>query len=346
MNGSSPLFRQWQLLRAIAAGRGEATIKSLSAATGMSDKTIRRDVALLKSVGFPLEERAGEFGRKTYGVEVSGVPQLEFAYDEALALYLCRRGAVGFEGTFVAEAVGAAFKKIEISLGRRAARYVETMLNRIVHTQLGTDYSGQAELLDRLFIAIEEDRAVFLTYRSQRSTEPVTYDVYPYRLIDHRGALYLFGHSPDHGESRTWKVDRMLDAQPTEVRFQRPTDAVIGAQLSGSFGIFSGRGDIKVRIRFAVSAARYVNERKMHASQTVIMQPDGTATVEFRLSNTTEIRAWALSFGAAAEVLEPEELRAEILREIEAQSLIYSASLRSRAPSRKQKRSKPRSTPR
>lgn len=317
MSGSSPLFRQWQLLRAIAAGNREATIKSLSASTGMSDKTIRRDIALLKDVGFPVEEKAHEFGRKTYALTTPSVPQLQFAYDEALALYLCRRSAVGFEGTFVAEAVATAFKKIETSLGRRAARYVETMLSRVVQTQLGTDYSDQAELLDRLFIAIEEDRAVFLTYRSQRSTEPVTYDVYPYRLIDHRGALYLFGHSPDHGESRTWKVDRMLDAQPTEVRFQRPNDEVIGTQLSGSFGVFSGRGDVPVRIRFAAGAARYVSEKKMHASQTVESQPDGTAIAEFRLSNTTEVKAWALSFGAAAEVLEPEELRIEISKELQ-----------------------------
>jgi len=313
---SSPLLRQWLLLRAIESGRGAATIKELAVATGMSEKTIRRDVALLRKVGFPVEERLGEFGRKTFSLSRADTPPLEFGYDEALALYLCRRAAVGFAGTFVEESLAEAFRKIEAALGKRAAKYVETMLGRIVQTQVGGDYADKAELLDGLFIAIEEDRAVFLTYRSQRSTEPVTYDVYPYRLIDHGGSLYLFGYSPDHGETRTWKVDRMLDAQPTEVRFQRPDDQAVTAQLANNFGVFSGKGDLKVRIRFAASAARYVTEKRMHASQQVEPQPDGTAIAEFRLNGTTEVKAWALSFGSAAEVLEPDALRQEIAEEL------------------------------
>ncbi len=328
MGLASPLFRQWSLLQAIGTSQGQATIKSLVAATGMSEKTIRRDVTTLRQVGFPIEEQAGEFGRKTFFISGAKTPLLQFGYDEALALYLCRRAAASFGGTFVEHSLSAAFRKIEASLGRRAAKYVETMLARIGSTQVAPDYAAQAELFDRLFIAIEEDRAVFLTYRSQRSTEPVTYDVYPYRLVDHRGALYLFEYSPDHGENRTWKVDRMTDVGLTEIRFQRPDDAQITDQLAGSFGIFSGKGDVRVRIRFVASAARYVQEKRMHASQQVELQSDGSAVVEFRLSNTTEVKAWVLSFGAAAEVLEPEELRAEIVADIDSISSKYTAQVK------------------
>jgi predicted DNA-binding transcriptional regulator YafY len=250
MHDASPLLRQWSLLRAIAGDR-ESTVKTLAATTGMSEKTIRRDIALLRDVGFPIDERSGEYGRKTFSMHRGGAPALEFSYDEALALYLCRRASAGFCGTFVEQALSVAFRKIETSLGRRAAKYVDTMLARIAQTQHAGDYTDKAELLDRLFIAIEEDRTVFLTYQSQRSTEPVTYDVYPYRIIEHRGSLYLFGHSPDHGEPRTWKVDRITDVGLTDIHFQRPADAQIDAQLSGNFGIFSGQGDTLIRIRFA-----------------------------------------------------------------------------------------------
>jgi len=335
MSHSSPLLRQWLLLRAIASGNGAATVKSLVASTGMSEKTIRRDLAVLRRVGFPVEEKSGEFGRKTFSLATPNIPVLQFGYDEALALYLCRRTAIGFSGTFVEQSLHEAFLKIEASLGQRVARYVETMLTRVIQTQIGGDYAAKAELLDRLFIAIEEDRALFLTYQSQRSTEPVTYDVYPYRLVDHHGSLYLFGYSPDHGETRTWKVDRMLDAQPTEIRFQRPDDAQVAAQLAGNFGIFSGKGDVRVRIRFAPSAARYVSEKRMHASQKVELQPDGSAIVDFQLSNTTEVKAWALSFGAAATVLEPLQLIHEIARELAALTETYEATTTTKVRSKK-----------
>ncbi|HEX4130384.1 MAG TPA: WYL domain-containing protein [Pirellulales bacterium] len=324
MQSTSPLLRQWSLLRAIAAD-GDATVKSLVGVTGMSDKTIRRDIAVLRRVGFPIEERSGDFGRKTFSLVKPDTPQLQFAYDEALALYLCRRSTAGFKGTFVDQALSTAFCKIEASLGRRAAKYVETMLGRIVHTQLGGDYADKAEMLDRLFIAIEEERAVFLTYQSQRATEPVTYDVYPYRIVDHRGSLYLLGNSPDHDELRTWKLDRMTDVGLTDVHFQRRDEPQAATLTDGAFGIFSGKGDVHVRIRFAPSAARYVSEKRMHASQRVEPQPDGSAIVEFRLSNTTEVKAWILSFGAAAKVLEPQELRNDIVHELSTMTRSYSS---------------------
>jgi predicted DNA-binding transcriptional regulator YafY len=65
----------------------------------------------------------------------------------------------------------------------------------------------------------------------------------------------------------------------------------------------------------------------MHASPKVALQPDGSALVEFRLSSTTEIKAWVLSFGPAAEVLEPAELRQEIQRDLAAMSALYAGHL-------------------
>ncbi len=111
MGLTSPLFRQWSLLQAIGTSQGQATIKSLVAATGMSEKTIRRDVTTLRQVGFPIEEQAGEFGRKTFTISGAKTPQLQFGYDEALALYLCRRAAASFGGTFVEHSLSAAFSQ-------------------------------------------------------------------------------------------------------------------------------------------------------------------------------------------------------------------------------------------
>ena len=92
----------------------------------------------------------------------------------------------------------------------------------------------------------------------------------------------------------------MLDAEPTEVRFQRPDAGQITAQLAGNFGVFSGKGDVHVRIRFAPSAARYVAEKRMHASQQVAPQPDGGAIVEFRLSNTTGVNRSEIASDASS----------------------------------------------
>jgi hypothetical protein len=89
----STLLRQWMVLRAIAAAAGKATIKMLVEQTGKSEKTIRRDVSLLQRVGFPITETTGDFGRKMFAVDAADLPRVDLCYDEALALFFCRRAA-------------------------------------------------------------------------------------------------------------------------------------------------------------------------------------------------------------------------------------------------------------
>jgi len=326
----SRMVRQWLLLQAITAGNGAASIKSLAGEQQVSEKTVRRDLALLQRAGFPIEEAVGEFNRKTYTLQNGGLPQLNFRYDEALALYLCRQAATTLTGTLVGQSLQHAFQKIRTAFGTRAIMYADKMLGRMIRTSIGGNYAEKAELIDQLMIGIEDSKAVFLTYRSQRSTEPVTYDCYPLFMLEHRGSLYLFGIFPDSGELRTWKIDRMLDAQVTEVPFQRPENFDPREHIAGSFGMYHGHGDVLVRIRFTLAAARYVSEKKMHASQRMTFERDGSAIVEFRLSNTTEVKSWALSFGSAAEVLEPKELREEMAAECDRLTALYAKQVRSK----------------
>ena len=72
----------------------------------------------------------------------------------------------------------------------------------------------------------------------------------------------------------------------------------------------------RVRLRFAKERALQVAERSWHPSQKVEPQPDGSLELVLEVGSTTELRDWILSFGAAVEVLEPEELRAEVAAEL------------------------------
>jgi len=46
----------------------KATIKELMTATGMSEKTVRRDIIMLREIGFDVMETTGEFGRKYWSL--------------------------------------------------------------------------------------------------------------------------------------------------------------------------------------------------------------------------------------------------------------------------------------
>ena len=120
------------------------------------------------------------------------------------------------------------------------------------------DYSKKAETIDQLVEGIEDRRAVFVTYKSLKATESVTYDIFPYGLVYHRGSLYVVGWGRDQNEIRHWKVDRIEAAEVTQVPFQRPDDFDLREHLARSFGVFhgDGPGEVHVKVHFAPAVAR------------------------------------------------------------------------------------------
>jgi len=326
MAGNSPLVRQWILLRTLGARRLGVTLKEMAEEMGVSEKTISRDLETFRQVGFPLKETVEDFGRKKWSIDTSNCqPGLTFTFDEAIALYLGRCFLEPLAGTFFWGAAQRSFKKIRASLGTEALKYIERFGDVFRQTIVGAgDYSKKAQLIDELMIGSEDRRAVFITYQSLRATEPVTYDVYPYGLTYFRGSLYLIGWAPEHEEIRHWKVDRIEDAHLEDFRFPRPDDFDLHEHLAKSFGVFHGDGEVHVTIRFASPVSRYVQESNWHPSQKLTAQNDGSLLAEFDMDGTEEIKRWVLSFGRHAEVLEPEELREEMVSEAEAMLREYS----------------------
>ena len=325
MATTPPLVRQWTLLRALSRRPDGLTVKQMAEESGVSQKTIRRDLETFQEVGFPVRQTTGQFGRKQWYLDASReAPGLSFAFDEAVALYLGQHLLEPLAGTVFWEASRRAFRKIRESLSPEALRYIDLFAALFHQTARGTsDYSQKAELIDRLMQATEERRQAFLTYRSLQATESVSYPVYPYGIVLHHGSLYLVGHAPDHEQVRHWKIDRVEDVTLEELRFQLPDDFDLRDHLSGSFGIFHGEGEVHVKIGFSPEVARYVQEKAWHPSQKLTPQKGGGLIAEFDLDGTEEVKRWVLSFGCHGEVLEPQALRGEMLQEATQAANVY-----------------------
>jgi proteasome accessory factor B len=323
INMSEQAERYPAILRTIALSHDGIEIRALATQLNVSVKTIGRDLNALRELGVPLQERVTTHGTKFYWVSKDAIKRIHFRYDEALALMLCQPAAKVLNGTPLGEAAASGFEKLRIAFGSRETKYVDRMLSRIHRTYIGSNYSLHGEVFDALQLAIEESRATFISYRSSRSTEPVTYDIHPYGMLEHRGSWYVVGYSCEHGGIRTWKLDRMDDADVTKIQFERPADFDINNYQKGALAVVTGNEVFSIRIRIARSAARYVAEKRFHDSQHLESQSDGTAVVTFELSSLIEIKSWVLSFGAAAEVLEPESLRKEVRWELRNAANMY-----------------------
>ncbi|MFG0290209.1 MAG: helix-turn-helix transcriptional regulator [Rhodopirellula sp. JB044] len=314
--------RHPRLLQLIRVGGGGETIETLAASLGVSEKTVRRDITGLRKLGIPIQEHVCQNGRKTYGMSDDAIGQVRFTYDEAYSLLLCRPGFNGpgtndFAGTLIGDASQSAFEKIRRALGETHEGSFQRIRPRLHRSSGHGDYRDQADVIDAITLGIEESNATSIAYRSARSTEPVTYDIHPYGLAEHNGALYVVGHSCHHNEIRTWKIDRMESAEVTKLPFDRPTNFSLSKHFEGAFAVIAGNDPVTVRIRFRGSAARYAAERKINDTQTETPGPGGSLDVSVTLTNTIEIKSYILSFGSSAEVIAPESLRTEVAQELQ-----------------------------
>ena len=67
----TPMVRQWQLLEWLSSEPEGVTVAEAAIATGMDQKTIRRDLILLRKIGFDLDETVEERGRKRWRIRQS-----------------------------------------------------------------------------------------------------------------------------------------------------------------------------------------------------------------------------------------------------------------------------------
>ena len=326
MRDESSLRRQWLLLKALSSQRLGLKVREMAAELGVTDKTICRDLDLFRGLGFPLEERIGEFGRKTWRiVGARDQPPLSFSYDEAIALYLGRRMLDLIAGTPFWEAARNAFAKIRAMLGAGALEYIDRFSGLFHRTGVGQhDDASQAELIGDLMAAMEDGKQALLRYRSEGVAEATDRVVHPFGLFDHRGALYLVALDPRDGTLKHYKVGRIEAAEVIGAEVRRPEGFELGAYMASAFGAYRRDGEpTAITIRFGASASRYVRESRWHDSHRLTPMPDGGVLAEYRVSGTEEIKRWILGFGAKAVVVAPESLRCEIIRELEDLAAAY-----------------------
>jgi WYL domain len=83
-------------------------------------------------------------------------------------------------------------------------------------------------------------------------------------------------------------------------------------QLAESFAAFRGP-PTTVRLAFRRRAARLVVERQWHPTQVVVPRADGRVEVVMRVLLSVGLRGWVLSWVPEVEVVEPRELRREVV---------------------------------
>ena len=127
----------------------------------------------------------------------------------------------------------------------------------------------------------------------------------------------MVGYCRLRQEMRTFRVDRIAELLQLPVSYQIPAEFSAKAYVEQTMR-FEDRHTIAVH--FDKQSAPYVRERIEHWTD-IVDHEDGSITLRMKVSDLDWATGWVMSYGAAAQALEPPELvaqvRAEALRILE-----------------------------
>lgn len=276
--------------------RERLTASQLAECFEVSPRTIRRDVDALCRAGIPVVTAQGAGG----GISLAPGYRLDPALFTREELMVILAGVQGMESVLPRSRAKDILDKLGNGGAVPSSGEISVDLSSFNPDRLSL-------LLERLSGAIREHRLIRFTYSSPRGKSSRT--VEPCRLLFRLSAWYLLGFCRERQDFRTFKLARLTGLEILEEGFsprEVPPEKLTFQEY------FAGEG-WRLRALFRPEAAWRLTEEYGEGAYTI--QPDGRLLLERKFVSFQNLLEWILSFGAAAEVLEPPELREELRRQ-------------------------------
>ena len=295
--------------------------EALGAELGFSKSMVRRDIKLMQvDYNLPLEFME-EYGGWGYTEAVLNSPTTRMTKSELVLICTAWKALESFKGGPYAEQVASAFEKLLQGLGPGVMEDLRKIRDRISFR--ATSYYAPVDLavFEEVSAGLMDEEEVKFDYcklkRAATDGAPEIRHVHPRHLLHYDGAWYLFTDDAKEGNRRRkFALSRMETARRIGKRFTPLEPFDIEQELGPGFGVHSGTPET-VRLRFHGMMAQLVSERHYHGTQSISENMDETVELELLSVIGPELKRWVLGAGGEVEVLEPETLREELLREAE-----------------------------
>jgi predicted DNA-binding transcriptional regulator YafY len=301
MDPSARMLRLLSLLQARPSWTGPQLAERLE----VTDRTLRRDIARLRDLGYPVEAYTGPAGGYML-VPGGALPPLLLDDDEAVVVALGLRGAAsgglpGFE-----DAAIAALAKIEQVLPVRLRERINDIHGSTVSLRNSPD---PIETLDpELLVTIahgcrvpERMRFGYIDFKGNETERHVE----PYQLVHAARRWYLVARDRDRDAWRTFRVDRISRPVLTGLRFthQSPPDAAAQVSEGLTVAVYKWQARILLRVK-PDQAARLVSP-----TLGVIEPTRGGTLLRIGADELDWIARYLAGLPCRFRILEPDELK-------------------------------------
>lgn len=269
----------------------------------ISERSLRRDVERLRSLGYPIEATRGPSGGYRLGAGAE-MPPLLLDDEEALAMAVGLRTAAWGGVAGVEEASVRALAKLEQVLPPRVWRDVSLFGSLPV---AGTESVPQAEVGPLLTAAraCRDGERIRFQYRSRQGV-PSERHVEPHNLVMVYQRWYLLAFDREREDWRTFRVDRMGETWATGMRFQ--ARQVPGGDPAQFVCSRLGEGEYRYTARVLCDAEPTELLRWVRRGEGTVQATNEGALLQMRGDSLDFLAFRLMWMGVEFRILEPVEL--------------------------------------
>ncbi|MDQ1811897.1 YafY family protein [Massilia sp. CCM 9210] len=232
---------------------GRLSGAEMSARLAVDTRTLRRYIVTLEEMGIPITTERGRHGGYALMAGFK-LPPMMFTNDEALALAIGLLAARSLGFAEAAPAVSSAQAKLErimpANLKQRVRAIDETVRLDMMRTVAPTDNDALVTLSSA---ALAQQR-VHLRYRAPDGSETERgFDAYG--LAFRAGCWYVIGMCHLRAEMRSFRLDRIVKAEPRPVSFARPSGFDALGYLTRSMATMPRAHPVEVLLRTDLKTA-------------------------------------------------------------------------------------------
>jgi proteasome accessory factor C len=169
---------------------------------------------------------------------------------------------------------------------------------------------GDPAVLDAIQKATASRRKLRLTYRGGDDAEARERAIQPYSLVVASGAWYVLAWCESAAAIRTFRLDRIERVEALDETYEIPATFSVDEHLDDR-KVLRVAEPRRMRVRYSPRIARWIAER-----EGAELAEDGSLTMEHPLADVQWGVRHVLQYGPDAEVLEPADMREEIVRRL------------------------------
>ncbi len=284
---------------------------TLAAELEVSSKSIHRDLEFMRDrLNLPVEYDYFHKGFH-YTQRVNAFPTLQISEGELVALVVAEKALQQYRGTSFEKPLLSAISKMQQSLPETISVDIAD-LERTISFRTRAEPMLNLGTFDTLAKATAGRKQLEVIYRKPGQKEGEKRVIDPYHLANINGEWFLFAYDHLRKDLRTFVPSRMLQIRQTGRTSTRLQKFSLEERLRGSFGVYSGKHEHHVVLRFGPEAADYIREKRWHDSQRLRELRNGGVELSMKLSSLEEVERWVLSWGGKAVVIAPPELRQSV----------------------------------